>query len=209
MLSLLRHLDRPAPPGFSSEFQRFPDPNDPFHYPVFPGLIAAATNWLFGTRLGLVNAIDGHHLGVVLIHVTALWLFCLYASRLLGRGAGIAATIALACFPSAVGHSFNNPKDWPCALYYGLFLVALGVGIVEARFRQLLIAGVFLGLALSAKMNAVFALATMIAWSPVAYLLLYRRRGPLPVSLAGGYPLPSPAPRSSALAVALPGARRW
>src|SRR5262249_1816241 len=58
---------------------------------------------------------------------------------------------------------------------------------IEARARHLLIGGVFLGLAMSAKMNAVFALATMIAWTPIAYLLLYRRRGPLPVGLVGGY----------------------
>jgi hypothetical protein len=179
-------LDRPAPPSFHSDFERFPDPQDPFHYPVFPGFVGALTNWIFNTRLRILNTIDGHHLGVILIHVTALWLYCVYASRLLGRGAGVAATIALALFPSAVGHSFNNPKDWPCAEFYGLFVLALGVGVIEARFRELLMAGVFLGLAFSAKMNAVFALATMIAWTPIAYVLLYFRR-PLPVGPVAGY----------------------
>ena len=190
----LRHLgepgalrfDQPAPPGFASDFERFPDPNDPFHYPVFPGFVAAVTNWLFNVRLGILNSIDGHHLGGVLLHVAALWLFCTYSSRLLGRGAGIAGTVALALFPSAVGHSFNNPKDWPCAQFYGLSLLAFGIGVTEARFRTLVLAGVFVGVALSAKMNAVFALATMFAWTPVAYLLLYFRRNRLTVGLVGG-----------------------
>ena len=180
-------FDLPAPADFHSDFERFPDPNDPLHYPVFPGFVAAVTNWLFNTRLGVLNSIDGHHLGIILLHVIALWLFCAYASRLLGRGAGIAATIALALFPCAVGHSFNDAKDWPCAQFYGVFLLALGVGVIEARLRHLLIAGVLLGLALSAKLNGIFALATMLAWTPIAYVSLYFRRRSLPTGLVGGY----------------------
>ncbi len=179
-------LNQHVHPGFQSDFLRFPDVNDPVHYPVFPGLVAAITNWIFHSKLHVLNTIDGHHLGLVVLHAAALFLFCVYACRLLGRAAGIAAVVALALYPSAVGHSFNNAKDWPCAQYYGVFLLAMGVGVRDARFRDLVVAGVLLGVAFAGKMNAAFAVATMLAWTPVAYGLLYHRRGPLPVGLVGG-----------------------
>jgi len=84
--------------------------------------------------------------------------------------------VILATFPSALGHSFNNPKDWPCAELYGITVLAAATGILEQRARPLLAAGVWLGLALSAKFNAVFVLVTIVAWTPIAYLALYRPR---------------------------------
>src|SRR5262249_36957244 len=160
------------PPGFSTPFTAKPSPGDVVSYPVFPALVGAITAHIFS---GL-EPVDGHHLGPALLNAVALFLFCLYAARLLGRGAGIAATVALALFPSALGHSINNAKDWPCAAFYGLALLAFGVGVIERRARDVLIAGAFLGLALSSKINALFALVTVGLWAPFAYVWLYRGR---------------------------------
>jgi hypothetical protein len=70
-------------------------------------------------------------------------------------------------------------------MYYGVFLLALGHGVVEESLRDLLLAGLLLGVAFAAKFNAVFALATMAIWIPIAWVLLYRGR-PLPVPVVGG-----------------------
>lgn len=175
----------PDPADFKSAFERKPAAMDPVHYPVLPGLVGAICNWLLGDLLGLVNPIDGHHLGLLLLHVIALLMYGVYAIRLLGRFGGAAAAIALALFPSAIGHSFNNAKDWPCAMYYGVFVLALANGVIEARLRDLLVAGVLLGVAFAGKMNAVFALVTLALWLPFAYVLLYRGRT-LPASVVGG-----------------------
>jgi hypothetical protein len=113
----------------------------------------------------------------VLIHVVGLFLFGRYACRLLGPGAGVAATVALALFPAALGHSFNDPKDWPCALFYGVAVLAAGVGLVEGRTRSLIASALYAGHALSGKANGLFALVTVALWAPVAYLLLYRPQG--------------------------------
>src|SRR6185369_9054546 len=96
--------------------------------------------------------------------------------RLLGPLAGVAATVALALYPSGVGHAFNNAKDWPCVMWSGVAVLAAGVGAVENRGAPLFAAGAFFGLALSCKLNAVFGIAAVVLWTPLAYWLLYRGR---------------------------------
>jgi hypothetical protein len=176
-------LDGPEPPNFSTPFPRFPAHDDPMHYPVLPSFIAAITSAIFHDGLGWLDVTDGHHLGLVLLQGLSLCLFCGWMIRLGGPIAGIAATLALAFYPSGVAHAFSNPKDWPCAQFSGLTVIAAAVGALENRGAPLLWSGVFLGLALACKMNAVFALAALLVWAPVAYLLLYRRRQPASVAM--------------------------
>jgi hypothetical protein len=154
---------------------------------VLPGFTAALTSFVFHETLGWVDHIDGHHLGLVLLNALALLLFCLYSCALLGKGAGIAATLCLALFPTALGHTPNNAKDWPCAQFYGVTLLAAGLGVVRERARHLLAAGVLLGVALSCKMNAVFVLPTVLLFAPVAYFALYFRKKPIPAGVAAGF----------------------
>lgn len=154
--------------------------NDPLWCPVMPALVAAITSHVLHDWLGWLNVVDGHHMGLVLLHVLGLLLFGLYATRLLGLGPGLSAMIALALFPSALGHSFNNPKDWPCALFYGVAVLAAGVGVLEGRGWPLLASGLYAGVSLSGKANGVFVFATLLLWAPWAYWLLYRARGRKP-----------------------------
>ena len=179
-LFALAHPGRPAaldfeaeePPGFASHFPRLPVRQDPEHYPVLPALVAAAGDATVGRVLGL-GAVDGHHAGLALLSITLLFLYTLYACRLLGDAPGIAAALALACFPTIVGHAFNDPKDWPCAGFYALTVLAAGVGLTEKSPRHLWIAGVFLGLAMSCKQNGVLAAVTVALAAPFSYRLLY------------------------------------
>lgn len=168
-------FSRGDPPGWSSHFPRLPDARDPEHYPVLPALVAAITDATLARAVGL-GPVDGHHAGLALIAAAVLFLYTLYACRLLGDLGGIAAALALACFPTAIGHSLNDPKDWPCAGFYALTVLAAGVGLVERRPRHLWIAGVFFGIALSCKQNGLLAAVTLALASPFLFLLLRRDR---------------------------------
>jgi len=176
----------PEPEGFTTEYKRFPTWDDPMHYPVFPSVVAAVSSAIFHDALGWLDVVDGHHFGLVALNALALWLFGRWAIRLLGPTAGIAATVALALYPSGVGHAFNNPKDWPSAMFSGQALLAAGAGAVENRGRPMLWAALYLGLSLSCKLNGVFTLAAIAVWVPIAYLLLFRRRGQTPTPGAVG-----------------------
>jgi hypothetical protein len=177
----------PDPPAFHSDFHRDPEFEDPMHYPVFPGLAAAVTSRIFHDRLGWVDAIDGHHLALILLHAFALFVECLLLTRLVGQRAAVAATLALALFPSAVGQAFNNAKDWPCAQFYACAILAVAIGIIEQRGRWLLMAGVFTGLALASKLNGVFVFVTILLWTPFAYVFHYYRQRDVPATVVAGY----------------------
>ena len=191
----LEHLRQPGaldfagaePPDFHSHFERIPMFQDPMHYPVLPGFLAGVTARIFNTGLGWVDHISGHHIGLVLLNAFGLFCFCLCACRFLGKGAGFAATLALALFPCGVGHSPNDAKDWPCAVFYGATVLAAGAGVLHGRARDLLAGGALLGLAFACKFNAIFAIATIVLWTPVAYYLVYRRGRTLTPGVVGAY----------------------
>jgi hypothetical protein len=179
-------LDGPEAPGFVSHFERAGDVNDPLHYPVFPALVGAVCTRLLTDRLHLLTAADAQHLGLILLHVLGLFFFISYCCRLLGRAAGICAGVVLATFPAAVGHSFNNAKDWPCAMFYAVTVLAAGTGLLENRGRSLLAAGVFLGLSFAGKFNAVFVFPTLLLWLPLfGWVYRVRERG-LSAPVVGG-----------------------
>ncbi|MBI5545483.1 MAG: glycosyltransferase family 39 protein, partial [Deltaproteobacteria bacterium] len=182
----LDKIDR-EPPGFHPAFPRFPDIRDPVHYPVLPGFVATIVAWVTHTKLQWLDPIDGHHLGLVLLQGVLLVLFGLYACRLLGRGAGIVATLVCALYPTVLGHTPNNAKDLPCAMFYAIALMATGVGVLEERVRHLYSAAAFIGLGLAAKLNAAFVFPTLLAWSPIAWALLYRRRKAIPRKVVIAY----------------------
>lgn len=166
--------DGPDPPGFHSAFPRLPDRDDPRHYPVLPGLVAAATDATAGRVLRL-GAVDGHHLGLLLLSAALLFGYTVSAARLLGSGAGLVAGLTLACFPTALGHFANDAKDWPCAGFYALAILAAGTGVLRGERRAIWAAGVWVGLALSCKQNGVFAAVTILLAVPALWPLLRAR----------------------------------
>jgi hypothetical protein len=171
----LNFASRPEPPGFHSFFSRDDEWEDPMRYPVLPALVAAAVSAVAHDALGLLDPAAAHHLGLVLLQALALGLFAHYAIRFLGLQAGLFAAVALMLFPSAFGHAFNNPKDWPCAMFYGLAVLAAGEGLVSGRARDILAAGLFAGISLAAKLNGVFVLATIGLWLPIVWFARIRR----------------------------------
>jgi hypothetical protein len=180
-------LSAPDPEGFKSLYTRAPAWDDPMHYPAFPGIIAAVANDVFHEHLGWLDDLDAHHLGLVFLHTAGLFLFTLYACLLLGPWAGGCAGVFLALFPTAVGHAFNNPKDWPCALYYGAGMLAFGWAMVTASARQTWIAAVLFGVSMSAKANTAFALVSIVAFAPLGWLVLYHRHRRMPLRFVAAF----------------------
>ncbi len=173
------NFDVDWPEGFHSSYQRELVRDDPLHFPVLPGLATTIGNRLFHDKLGLISELDARNLSLLLFNCLGLFLYAYFACRFLGCRAGFLAAITVLLYPTAVSHVFNDAKDWPCGLFYGVMVLAAGVAVVEASPRGLLVAAALLGIALSCKINAVFAALTVLLWTPLAlWLLRSRERRP-------------------------------
>ena len=146
------------------------------HYPVFPSVVAAITSRSFHDGLGWLDDVDGHHLGLVLLTPWRCGCSAAGPFACLAPRRGSRRTVALALYPSGVGHAFNNPKDLAERDVVRPRPAAAGAGAVENRGAARCWAALYLGLSLSCKLNGVFTVAAIAVWIPIAYLMLYRRR---------------------------------
>jgi hypothetical protein len=179
---------RRDPPDFHTHFLRYPEPGDPLHYPVVPGFVAAVVASIGAALFGL-HPIDGHHLGIVLLHAVGLFFYGVYAVRLLGTTGGLIATVCYTLFPTILGHAFNNAKDIPCSDFYACGLLAGGVASLRPNWRDGLATGTFFGLSLSSKINGAVGLAVWLLWTAILFAVRWwRERRPdwrLPVLAVG------------------------
>ncbi len=169
----------PDPPGFHSSFFRFPEQNDPLHYPVFPGFVAAVVSAIFSDKLGWMGPSTAISSAWRSCRPSIMYLFARYAMSLFGRTVGGSATLMMAFFPCILGHAINNAKDLPCTLLYGTvlmsgargFVATLALGAGPVRF-------VGRGSAGLQAQRAVFALIAFVFWTPIGYLAWLRRERP-------------------------------
>jgi hypothetical protein len=165
---------RREPSDFHSHFLRYPEPADPLHYPVVPGFVAALTASIGAALFGL-HPVDGHHLGLALLHAVGLFFFGVYSVRLLGATGGLIATLCYLFFPTILGHAFNNAKDVPCCDFYSCGLLAGGVATLRPNRKDGLAAGVFFGLSLSSKINGAVGLAVWVLWTGSVFAVRWWR----------------------------------
>ena len=126
--------------------------------------LSALSRELFFTQLHVLDSVTAQHL--FLLPLVLLLLFELY--RFVrefwnARTAGI-AVFALAATPRFWADAHNNIKDVPLAVFFSC-AVFYGFRFCRAPNRSLaLITGLFFGLALSAKANAVFLPLIFAIW---------------------------------------------
>lgn len=142
-------------------------------YPPVANVVSAFTGWLLGDRLGWLGAIDAHHVAIPLFGALGVLVTCLFAwqSRAVrgtpGLAPGIVAGLGLALYPLYWGHSHNNVKDVPMAALFAATLWAgwRALGRPEGvNWRWVVITGLFWGLALGTKANALVILPVLLAW---------------------------------------------
>ena len=128
----------------------------------------------------LKDPTEAHHFSVILVSAALLSVVFLIGTVAYGPGCGYASQLALVLMPQFVGHSQNNLKDQPVALFFALAML----GFLLARRRWTLsswaLAGVLGGVAYAVKINGVFVLPVAGIW---AIPFLWRDRKRLPAWL--------------------------
>jgi Dolichyl-phosphate-mannose-protein mannosyltransferase len=146
-----------------------PRPRWGFHelpgYGFIVDLLRGAFAWAVSIRLHLIDDVVAHHLFNLLLSAVSVVLFYRLALHVSGRWRiAVLATTTLALFPQFLAHAQNNPKDLPGLFVYVLVVYTFTrLGAASMR-RDVLYAGLALGLALSTHITAVLLFPVLGLW---------------------------------------------
>jgi hypothetical protein len=109
-------------------------------YGSLGGLGAALTGALFHDRLGIMDALHGHHAFVVLTGAALVGVSGRLAADLAGARVGVLAALVLATMPRFVAEAAGNASDVPAALAWTACLACVVRGVLEARLAPFAVA---------------------------------------------------------------------
>jgi hypothetical protein len=147
------------------------------HVGVFSGFVAAVASAVTSDWLHWLDPVQGHSLGLVLLHAVALGLLTAAAIRLVSPVGGVAAGLCLLFYPCLLGHAFNNAKDLCAADFCGLGLLAGALFLRDGLRRDGIAAGVYFGIAASSKLNGLFGLLLWLVWAGLVLFSCWRATG--------------------------------
>lgn len=152
----------------------------------FASTLAAGSRRVFSARLGWLHPVAGYHL-VCLAFVALLLFLCVrWLEEDIGRFAVLAAMLFLVTSPRFIAHAFNNLKDMPEAVLYSLAALAFYRSLSTRARRSWVYVGVFTGLALAQKQNAIFLPFQFLLVLAVEWFAFPKRRAQFDRSLALG-----------------------
>lgn len=145
------------------------------NYGPFWDVIAVRSGDALLRRGWVKDPTTAYHVPVVVASTLLLGTVFLLGASACGPGCGIAAQLALLLMPQFVGHSQNNQKDQPVALFFAVAMLAFLLARRRWSLRWWLLAGCLAGAAFAVKINAIFALPIAGLWSLPSLLRAPRR----------------------------------
>ena len=134
-------------------------------HPPLSDILSSLFNYILFQKLGMVNDIDAYRIYGVFLASVLVGLIYFWTKKVYGSFAGLVAAAALSTYPLFWAEShFNTEKDIPETVYWSLLLFAVWKGVVEKKRKWLIAAGVFFGLALGTKFNALFSVFVILPW---------------------------------------------
>ena len=144
----------------------------------FPGLIdtlSASFMRVFAYQLGLADPVDAFHSFTIVLAAIALLLQYYYVTRLASRPVAFISMLLVATYPRFWGDMHFNPKDVPEAVLFGLAVLSFAVWANKPSWSAAVAPGIFTGLALGVKANALFIPVVLVAW--LMLWLVHGRQG--------------------------------
>ncbi len=181
----------PYPPDHVPDLSRSPFKGRPWEYYPVANTVAAATSALLSRRLGWLDPFDGFHAVNLGFAALLILVFFRFLAGRLGLAVATAALGFLFTAPRIVCDLFANIKDFPLMALYTVTVVAFFTAYERGSLGGLLGCGVFWGLTLGTKANALFLpgiplLLLLLAPTPAAW---DGRRRQLGAGLLGGLAL--------------------
>jgi hypothetical protein len=129
--AILRYLGGAGPWPLVPETQPFEV------YGSLADLGAALTSAVLHDRLGVANALLGHHAFVVLCAAGLLGVTVRMAAPLIGLGPAVLAALVLATWPRFFAEAVNNASDVPAALAWTVALAGVASALRRGRAAPL------------------------------------------------------------------------
>jgi hypothetical protein len=125
-------------------------------HPPLGGIIASATNYIFYQRLHILGDIESYHIAEILISFLGLAALSYFTYKIFGHITSFIAAATVAFYPLFFSESHFNIKDPLETSLLGVTIILFYLGVVNRRWKLILLSAIFSGLALGVKFNAVF-----------------------------------------------------
>jgi len=152
-------------------------------HPPLNGIIASLFNVIFYQKLGILGDVASYHLLPVVVSAILVAAIFAFTAETFGIFAGIIAAASLTLYPLFFAESHFNIKDPVESGFYALTILFGYASIRRNSPRLALLVGLFGGLALGTKLNALFAFGTLFIWCIIIFRKkLFRSRRPLSIA---------------------------
>ncbi len=156
--------------------------NDSGHPPL-NGILASVGNVIFYQKLGILGDVESYHLLPIVVSAVLVAAIFAFTAETFGIFAGIIAASSLVLYPLFFAESHFNIKDPVESGFYALTILFGYFSITRNSPRLALLVGLFGGLALGTKLNALFAFGTLFLWCIIIFRKkLFTRQWPLSIS---------------------------
>ena len=130
---------------------------DLVHYgPFFETINEIIAVWIGGYFD--IHYIDSHHIFIVLFASVGLVFLFLFAKTTFGKEVAVYSVVFLSLFPRFIGHAHYNSKDIPVMVLSVIILFFLYETFKIKKYCSAIIAGIFFGICLAIKINALLML---------------------------------------------------
>jgi len=132
--------------------------------PFFDVVVVASNDILYKNLRIIKNPVAGYHLPVLLASSIAIYLVFLFAYINWGLIPSLISSLTLALLPRFIGDSQNNLKDTPLMTFFSITLLLFFLAIKKNKLYLYFLAGIFLGLTYTIKINAIIIFPIIILW---------------------------------------------
>lgn len=129
--------------------------NDGGHPPL-NGILAAASNYVFYQKLGILGDLEALHFFSVFCASLLVLVVSIFAYKEFGLLAGLTSGVSLAVYPLFFGEAHFNIKDPVESTFFVITILAFWNSLKKKNWKWLLVAVISFAVAFSVKFNILF-----------------------------------------------------
>lgn len=133
-------------------------------HPPTSDILSALFNYILYQKLGILGDIEAYHSFEIFISSVLILGVAIFTYYNFGLFPAFVSALSLALYPLFFGEAHFNIKDPPEAAFFGLAIISFFFGIALKRWKIIILAAVFGGLALGTKFNALFIPFVILPW---------------------------------------------